>query len=482
MTNAKRTKDRAEVFLGEGRPWDRGLLIDVGSTFTKVMVIAPYGALVGRAQAPTTIDNDVMEGVAAALDQLPEAARGAYDWALASSSAAGGLRMASVGLTENLSGRAGALAAFGAGAKVIANEHGFLDDEAIARIDAADPHLVLLSGGLDGGNKEALLHNARMLTTLKSARGFIVAGNAHAAADANALLRDGMRDVRVVDNVFPRAGEIAMTATRDAVRDLFLRHITQAKGLDGLMETFRTECEPTPLAVSRALAHLPGEGGPVVFVDLGGATTDVHSLGGVRDDHRAVEVPDPEVMRTVEGDLGMRWGAPGIVGAMSSAARAAAEAALDCDLEVEAARRREQPSFLPWRLRDRTDRAVDRVLAQAGVATAIERHAGKVVVRHRPWGDRYQVTGKDLRQTRALVATGGAFRHGRDPELMVQASLSEIEGAQSPRAPAIAIDNTYALYAIGLLARLAPDLARQVAAQVIVPPDLSSRQQEARAS
>ncbi len=479
MTNAKRTKDRAEVFLGEGRPWDRGLLIDIGSTFTKVMVIAPRGAMVGRAQAPTTIDNDVMEGVGAALDQLPEAARGAYDWALSSSSAAGGLRMASVGLTENLSGRAGALAAFGAGAKVIANEHGLLDDAAVARIDAADPHLVLLSGGLDGGNREALLHNALRLSKLKSARGFIVAGNADAAQDAHVMLNDGRRDVRVVDNVFPRAGEIAMTATRDAVRDLFLRHITQAKGLDGLMATFRTECEPTPLAVSRALAHLPGDGGPVVFVDLGGATTDVHSLGGVRDDHRAVEVPDPEVMRTVEGDLGMRWGAPGTVGAMSLAARAAAESALGCDLAHEAARRREQPSFLPA---TDHDRAVDRVLAQAGVATAIERHAGKVVVRHRPWGDRYQVTGKDLRQTRVLVATGGAFRHGREPEHMVQASLSEIEGAQSPRAPAIAVDHTYALYAIGLLARLAPDLARQLAAQAIVSPSPSRRQQEARAS
>ncbi len=467
------------MFLSGERSWSRGLLIDVGSTFTKVMVIAPSGAMVGRAQAPTTIDDDVMEGVTAALGHLPEDARDDIDWALASSSAAGGLRMASVGLTANLSGRAGALAAFGAGAKVIANEHGFLDDEAVGRIDAETPHLVLLSGGLDGGNREALLHNARKLTALKSARGFIVAGNVDAAGEADALLKVGDRDVRVVDNVFPRAGEIAMTATREAVRDLFLQHITQAKGLDGLMETFATECEPTPLAVSRALAHLPGEGGPVVFVDLGGATTDVHSLGGVRDDHRAVEVPDPEVMRTVEGDLGMRWGAPGTVGAMSSADRAAAEAVLGCDLEREADKRRESPSFLP---QTDHDRAVDRVLAQAGVATAIERHAGKVVVRHRPWGDRYQVTGKDLRQTRMLVATGGAFRYGRDPHLMVCTALDAIEGAQSPRTPAIAIDNAYALYVIGLLARLAPDLARQVAAQAIVTPNPSSRHQEARAS
>ena len=479
MTNARRTKDRADVFLCDGRPWDSGLLIDVGSTFTKVMVVASDGAMLGRAQAPTTIDNDVMEGVSAAIERLSEPARDDHDWALASSSAAGGLRMASVGLTANLSGRAGALAAFGAGAKVIANEHGFLDAEAIERIDAAAPHLVLLSGGLDGGNSKALLHNAHMLAGLKSARGFIVAGNADVAGDADAVLKGGQRDVRVVDNVFPRAGEIAMTATREAVRDLFLQHITHAKGLDGLMACFATECEPTPLAVSRALAHLPGDGGPIVFVDLGGATTDVHSLGGVRDDHRAVEIPEPEVMRTVEGDLGMRWGAPGTVNAMSSAARVAAESALACDLAHEAERRRETPSYLPA---TDHDRAVDRVLAQAGVATAVERHAGKVVVRHRPWGDRYQVTGKDLRPTRIIVATGGAFRHGREPDLMVRSALDDIQGAQSPHDPAIAIDHAYALYAIGLLARLAPGLARQLAAKTIVLPNESRRHQEARAS
>ncbi len=461
MAEGKRTQDRADVFLRGERAWTMGLLIDVGSTFTKVMVIAPDGAILGRAQSPTTIDNDVMHGVSAAIALLPETVRDGHDWALASSSAAGGLRMASVGLTATLSGRAGSLAAFGAGAKVISNEHGFLGADAIARIEAEAPHLVLLAGGLDGGNSQALLHNAQELAGLKTPHGYIIAGNADAADEAQVLLRDGRRDVRVVDNVFPRAGEISMTATRDAVRDLFLKHITHAKGLDGLMESFATDCEPTPLAVSRALAHLPGGTGPVVFVDLGGATTDVHSLGGVREEHRAVEIPEPEIMRTVEGDLGMRWGAPGTVGAMSSAGRAAAEAVLGCNFEREAGRRRDTPSFLPETDRDR---AVDRALAQAATAIALERHAGKVVVRHRPWGDRYQVTGKDLRPTRIVVATGGAFRYGDDPEAMVAAALGGIEGAQVPREPDIAIDNSYALYATGLIARLSPGLARRLAA------------------
>ena len=472
-----RTRDRSEAFLTEGRPWRQALLIDVGSTFTKIMVIDAEGRVLARAESPTTIDRDVMEGVERAIAALPDELRGPYDWSLASSSAAGGLRMASVGLTAALSGRAGALAAFGAGAKVVANEQGFLDDAAIGRIEATSPHLVLLAGGLDGGNSEALVHNAQALAGLATPHGFVVAGNASAAGEAAGLLRGGARDVRVVENVFPRAGEIAITGTRDAVRDLFLKHITRAKGLDGLMETFKTECEPTPLAVSRALAHLPGGGGPVVFVDLGGATTDVHSLGGVREEHRVVEIPEPEVMRSVEGDLGMRWGAPGTVEAMAASRRAAAEARLGSDLAAEARRRRDTPSFLPA---DDHDRAVDRELAEAAVATAVERHAGKVVVRHRPWGDRYQVTGKDLRQTRLVVATGGAFRHGRDPRDLVQRALESIEGAQSPRHPAISIDTSYALYATGLIARLSPGLARQLARSALA--DASAETMEAQAS
>jgi uncharacterized protein (TIGR01319 family) len=419
-----------------------------------------------------------MKGVEKALGRMPEAAQGPYDWALASSSAAGGLRMASVGLTATLSGKAGSLAALGAGAKVVSSEHGYLDKQAMERIEAASPHLVLLAGGIDGGNSEALLHNAKMLSGLASPMGFVVAGNARAAEDAAALMEGGGRDVRIAENVFPRAGEVAIRATREAVRDLFLRHITRAKGLDGLMGAFKTECEPTPLAVSRALGHLPGNDGPIVFVDLGGATTDVHSLGGVREERRNAELPAPEVMRTVEGDLGMRWGAPGTVGAMSESTRRAAELELGRDLEAEARRRHDDPGFLP---QTDIDHEVDRTLAEAAVAIALERHAGRVVVRHRPWGDRYQVTGKDLRPCRLLVATGGAFRHASDAVATVCSALASIEGAQAPKDPAIAVDHDYSLYATGLLARLAPDLARALSAKSLLATNEPNEAKEASA-
>ena len=462
-------KDRAEICLGGERAWKHGLLVDVGSTFTKVLVLSPSGEVLGQAQGPTTIDTDVLEGVQIAISELPATALPPYDWALALSSAAGGLKMASVGLTQSLSGRAGELSALGAGAKVVCTEHGLLDDDAIARIESARPHLVLLAGGLDGGNTEALLHNAAKLKNLASPLGFIIAGNAAAAVDAAALVASDERDVQIVDNVFPRPGEIQITATRESVRELFLRHITRAKGLNELMERLKAQCEPTPLAVSRALSSVADGDAPVVLVDLGGATTDVHSLGGQRLERRAVEIPTPEIMRTVEGDLGMRWGAPRTVGAMSDASRRRVEETVDCDLFAEADRRREDPGFIPC---TEHDHGIDTGLATAAVTVAVERHAGRVVIKHRPWGDRYQVIGKDLRPTKLLIATGGAFRHVPDPQAIVATALADIEGVQAPEHPRIVIDSNYSLYAIGLLACLDPGLARTLAENTLLGPAL----------
>lgn len=461
-------EEKAAEHLTAGRPWRRGLLVDVGSTFSKVSVIDPAGRFLAHAHAPTTIDGNVVDGVRAALAGLPAEHHRPFDWALASSSAAGGLRMASVGLTAALSGEAGTLAALGAGAKVVTTTAGYLDAAALATVAASRPHLLLLSGGLDGGNADALLHNARQLATLGPVAGIIVAGNRDACAAAAAVLSGGDRDVQVVDNVFPRPGEVVLAPTREAVRDLFMRHITRAKGLEELLADLRCECEPTPLAVSRALWDLPGtEDEPVVLVDVGGATTDVHSVGGRTYQQRAVDLPLPDVMRTVEGDLGMRFGAPGVAAALGPDELRACRDRLGRDLVEEAERRHEDPGLLPA---DDTDRAVDEVLARTAVAVALERHAGRVVVRHQPWGDRYRVSGKDLRTCRLLVATGGVFGHLADPESTIRAALDGLDAALIPKRPAVSIDSDYRLYAIGLVAGLDRTLAAAMASRLLYAP------------
>ena len=446
----------AEDYVLDGKPYRKALFIDVGSTFTKVLVIDGDGQAVANAKSPTTIDTNVMDGLVAALNNLPAEHRGPFDWALTSSSAAGGLRMVSVGLTEPLSGRAGTLAALGSGGKVIHSEFGFLDETAVKRVEKAKPHLVLLAGGINGGDEKSLLHNARMLAQLNGAHGFVVARNNQVSAKAAAILENSGRDALIVGNVFPDVGKIEISPTREAVRELFMRHITRAKGLEELMALTKSGCEPTPLAVSRALSQFQSSAGPVVFVDLGGATTDVHSVGGVRETYRLAEAPDPETMRTVEGDLGMRWSAPGVISCIRKDRLREFEKSLDCNLFEEGQQRHDDPSFVPQTERDR---AIDRIIAQIAVEVSLERHAGRVHIRHRPWGDRYEVVGKDLRNTSTLFAIGGAFIHARDPNALVSKALASITDVQAPRMPHISVDYTYGLFAVGLAGRLSPKLS-----------------------
>lgn len=442
--------------------WSSGVLIDIGSTFTKATVIDPAGQIVDHSHAATTIDDDVMTGVATVMGEL---GGGAFDWGLVSSSAAGGLRMAAVGITERLSGRAGTLAALGAGAKVVATEAGELDDGAVRRIAASAPHLVLLTGGTNGGNVDLLVRNAERLGSLPRVPGFVVAGNI-AAADAavTALQSASATDIRVVDNVFPAPGEVVVAPTREAVRELFMEHITRAKGLDGVLATFRSDCEPTPLAVSRAVQFLPhSQGEPVVLVDLGGATTDVHSAGGRQYRQRKVDLPLPEVMRTVEGDLGMRWSAPGALATLSDQRRAELSAGLDVDLVQEAYRRHRDPQLVPD---SAAGRGVDLLLAEACIGVALERHAGRVVIRHHAWGDRHRVAGKDLRGARTLIGTGGIFRHTAEPRKLLGRGLAFARDAFVPTNPELIVDTNYTLYAIGLVARHDATLAQCMAAAV----------------
>jgi uncharacterized protein (TIGR01319 family) len=205
----------------------------------------------------------------------------------------------------------------------------------------------------------------------------------------------------------------------------------------------------------------------VVVIDLGGATTDVHSAGGIQRLHGNVEVPEPEISRTVEGDIGMRWGAGGIIEAMGCNWCASTDAALGCDIRSEVERRHADPGFLA---RTDLDLEVDAALARAATTVALERHVGRVVVRHNPWGNRYRIQGKDLRRTPLLLCTGGIFRHLEDRDAVVRAALSDARSKMRPTDPHIAFDDDYALFAVGLAARDDRVFARRLSDQLFGSP------------
>jgi uncharacterized protein (TIGR01319 family) len=290
------------------------LCLDIGSTWTKGALVAEDGTLVGTAQHPTT-PPEVLDGIASVTTRLDAQGRPV----LACSSAGGGLRLAVVGQERLVSAEAGYRVALSAGAKIVHVVAGQLNGAAIRELRATRPDLVLLAGGTDGGDRSVLLHNAKRIAANRLKPPIVLAGNADARAEAEELLRGTGRTVVATDNVLPDVGELAPGPARAAIRELFLRHVIGGKGLSK-GNTFRNLVKAvTPDAVLGGVSRLASilaarEAGAVLVVDVGGATTDVYSAVSTVDENamqRTVTLPSDR--RTVEGDLGMRWSAPGIV-------------------------------------------------------------------------------------------------------------------------------------------------------------------------
>ena len=240
---------------------------------------------------------------------------------LACSSAAGGLRIVAVGLVPNLTVAAARRAALGAGARVVAAYGGRLNADELAELATLVPDLVLLAGGTDGGDREVLLENAARLADLPVSAPFIVAGNKEASPEAAAILRAGGKEAHSALNVLPRLQQIVVEPARELIRRLYLERIARAKGLDRAQQFVGRVIMPTPAAVLQAVQLLadgtpnqPGWGS-LLCVDIGGATTDVHSVAPDMSHPGAVRrgLPEPYAMRTVEGDLGLRVSAPALL-------------------------------------------------------------------------------------------------------------------------------------------------------------------------
>ena len=457
--------------MGESHRPDVCLCVDFGSTFTKASLVdLGTGEIVAAADHPTTLPvpgegGDVLDGYAACRDALTaQDARAADAEVLACSSAGGGLRIAVVGNEELVTAEAGRRVALSSGGKVVA-VHSLAarvpEDDLGTVLGHTAPDVVLLTGGTDGGNSAALVAGAQALVDAGWTGPVVVAGSVDAGDEVVAIL-DGVPHV-VADNVVPRIGVLAPDGARAAIREMFLAHVIGGKHLsasDDFRQMVRGATPDVVLAGVELLARglddeRPGAG-DVVVVDVGGATTDVHSVVAIDPEDAGLSrevVAVTPVTRTVEGDLGMRWSAP-----------STAEAADLADLASYAATLPGRPGHLPA---DAAEADADERIAQAAVGHALRRHAGRARVVVSPEGRVVERTGKDLREVDLLVGSGGVLRHGRPgvAERVLAGSLGEhVEGGwQLPRAPRVVVDVDYALCAIGLLGPRHPDAAYRLA-------------------
>jgi uncharacterized protein (TIGR01319 family) len=439
------------------------LCVDVGSTFTKAALVdTDDGELLGTTSCPTTLATDVLDGIDACREELALAHPQARDAeVLACSSAGGGLRIAVVGTEELVTAEAGRRVALSSGGKVAVVTAGGLDERKYAVLQAAAPDLVLLVGGTDGGNAEVLEADAAFLADHACDVPVVVAGNAESARRVAALLAAAGTPYVLADNVVPKIGVLAPEPARRAIREVFLRHVIGGKGLSQRADFTEMVQGPTPDLVLTGVELLAAEvGRAVAVVDVGGATTDVHSVVPLDPEDAGLSrevVASTPVTRTVEGDLGMRWSA-------LSTWEAGVEAGLlDEGLREAAELRAESPAFLPG---TDDERQTDLRLAGAAATMAVRRHVGRSRVVVGPDGRVVERTGKDLREVVLLVGSGGVLRHAAGSEadaVLAGATGVSPEGWQQPEHPRVVVDRAYVLAAIGLLAARHPAAAAVLA-------------------
>lgn len=285
------------------------LVVDFGSTYTKVGIFDPNDESFRLNYVPTTVD-DIRVGLADGMGILAACKHSSngvaeYDWAplrramsefevrLPCSSAKGGLKMVTAALSKAESGFAAELAALTAGAKLVGSYDGKLTPaQARAVFEQDQPEIVLIAGGTDfGGDSETALHNARLLAeNAKYANytdygvPFIYAGNQDVRGQIERIFADNRIDYRISSNVMPEINEFHIEVVNEAIRELFQTVIIRGKGFDVVEEFMDAPFIPTPRACFRGLqllAHGYGdeEGiGNILALDIGGATTDFYSM------------------------------------------------------------------------------------------------------------------------------------------------------------------------------------------------------------
>ncbi len=438
------------------------LLIDFGSTYTKLTVVdIENEEILITSKDITTVETDIMIGFENALNKISsfiEEKKVNFVKKLACSSAAGGLKMAALGLVPELTTEAAKRAALGAGAKVQKVYSFEITNKEIDEIKNNKTDIILLAGGTDGGNKKCIIHNASMIAKHKLNIPVVVAGNKSCQDEIEDIFKQGNISYRICENVMPKLNKLNVEPAKEEIRKIFMEKIIEAKGMKTAENYINGILMPTPAAVLNA-AECLCEGtakedgiGELMVIDVGGATTDVHSIskGDPVSDIEFRGLEEPFAKRTVEGDLGMRYSAHSLF--LAAGDKRIKKYLNDdtIDVEKECIYRNENIKMVP---KNKKDEEFDEAIAKCATELAIERHVGHLEWIHSPIGPVYYQYGKDLTLVKYLIATGGVIIHSNHPKEILKAGLYNEKEFHilKPKSPEYLIDKSYIFSAMGLL-------------------------------
>lgn len=454
------------------------LAIDFGSTYTKFTAIdLENKKVIATSRALTTVKTDVIVGYNEAFNNLIQALDkniGKNNYKIiekkACSSAAGGLKIVAIGLVPDLTLEAAKKAAFSSGGKVVKTFSFKLTDENIQEIKKENFDIVILSGGTNGGNREYILQNAKKLAENNIQKPIIIAGNEEAQDEIKNIFLERNIEFYITENVMPVVNKINVYPVKEVIRQVFIKNIVKAKGMENVEKLLGEIIMPTPLSVMKA-AELFSKGikedgfGETMLIDIGGATTDVHSIAKGLPKNNNIQLKgleEPYEKRTVEGDLGMRYSAMSLYESTTLNKIRNFLGTKDSKIDIKESFkiREENPNFI-----SETEEEIlfDEMMAKICTEISVERHVGRLDSIYSPMGTLFVQKGKDLTGVKNVIGTGGVIVSSRNPKNILELSLYNDEFLSlKPKFPKFLVDKKYILAAMGLLADKYPEIAFEI--------------------
>ncbi len=436
------------------------LVAEIGSTTTVVNAFKDLDTenpvFWGQGQAPTSVmDGDVRIGLQGAIEDLKKN-KGIesleYDEMLATSSAAGGLKMTVHGLVYDMTAKAAREAALGAGGIIHNITVGRLRRTDLAKIKEINPNLILIAGGVDYGERDTAIYNAELIRSMGLNVPVVYAGNIENQEEMKLIFdEESGQHLYLVDNVYPKIDKLNVEPCRRVIQEAFEDNITKAPGMEHVRDMVNGPIIPTPGSVMECTKLLYDCLGEVMTIDVGGATTDVHAVSEDSDAvARVLVAPEPKAKRTVEGDLGVfvnRYKVIESIGEEKLRQECERELNIDLDKTLE--------SYVAIPKTEDEIKLVERLTKEATLK-AVERHAGSIRYVYGPSGRITVAEGKDLTQIKYIVGTGGALTrlpHREDIMALIPKDNETGMKLYPSDAVKILVDNDYIMASLGVLSK-----------------------------
>lgn len=436
------------------------LVAEIGSTTTIVNAFDVNNNLpifLGRGVANTTVDSDVNEGLKIAINDLARYLKTSdieYHEMFASSSAAGGLRVTVHGLVYEMTVRASKEAALNAGANIHLVTAGKLSTRNIEEINKLKPNMIIVAGGTDYGETETALYNMKKILKMALDIPIIYAGNIENQNEIRELFTNENKDhlLKIVDNVYPRVDQLNILPLRRVIYETFEEHIIHAKGMAHITDMVNQKIMPTPGSVMEATMILYDQLGPIITIDVGGATTDIHSVAEPSDDFKKYLEGEPLQKRTVEGDLGVFINHENVV-------KLFGDGELEELLNISKEELEEVLKNYTYMPRTQNERNLVYELAKKCTHKALDRHVGDLRRVFTSSGQKIIPEGKDLSCVEYIVLTGGALINLHETEEIVRDYLKRNQTKMMPsRGVKILRDHDYIMASVGVVALKHPNI------------------------